>query len=74
MTTRAKFRCTSVNDFGGGSKAVRLDVAYDPNGNGENANFTKATPSGMCEMRIDNPEAALQFVPGQYYYADFTLA
>lgn len=74
MTTRAKFRCSSVNDFGNGSKEVNLSVVYDPKGNGENASFTKATPSGDMKMRIDNPEAAVQFVPGKSYYVDFSEA
>lgn len=74
MSTRAKFRCNSVVDFGGGSKEVSLSVVYDPKGNGENANFTKATPSGEMKMRIDNPEAATQFVPGTMYYVDISAA
>jgi len=73
-TTRAKFRCNSVIDFGGGSKEVSLSVVYDPNGNGENANFTKATPSGEMKMRIDNPAAAVQFEPGKSYYVDISEA
>lgn len=74
MSTRAKFRCNQVNDFGGGSKEVLLSVVYDPTGNGENANFTKATPSGEMKMRIDNPAAAVQFEPGAYYYVDISKA
>lgn len=74
MTTRAKFRCSSINDFGGGSKEVSLSVVYDPHGNGENANFTKATPSGEMKMRIDNPAASVQFEAGAYYYVDITPA
>lgn len=74
MTTRAKFRCNSVNDFGGGSKEVALSVVYAPNANGENAGFTKASPSGEMKMRIDNPAAATQFEPGKYYYVDISLA
>lgn len=74
MSTRAKFRCNSVNDFGGGSKEVSLSVVYDPKGNGENANFTKATPSGDMKMRIDNPVAAVQFEPGKSYYVDISEA
>lgn len=72
--TRAKFRCNSVNDFGGGSKEVSLSVVYDPRGEGEDATFTKATPSGEMKMRIDNPAAAVQFAPGKTYYVDFSEA
>lgn len=74
MTTRAKFRCNSVNDFGGGSKEVSLSVVYDPSGNGENAGFTKATPSDEMKMRIDNPAAAVQFAAGKMYYVDISEA
>lgn len=73
MTTRAKFRCSSVERFELGAN-VKLSVVYDPNGNGENANFTKATPCGDITMRVDNPAAAVQFEPGKVYYVDFTEA
>lgn len=72
MTTRAKFQCNSVTDYVYG-KEVALIVVYAPNGvNPEDRNFTKATPSGEIKMRIDNPEAAIQFKPGKTYYVDFT--
>lgn len=77
MRTRAKFRCQFVIDHGFGSKEVSLTVVTgkgDEQLNPENANFTKFTPSGDIKMRIDNPAASVQFVPGKYYYADFTMA
>lgn len=74
MSTRAKFRCNAIEDYGSGSKKVKMSVVYDPSGNGENANFNKATPNGTCEMQIDNPSASCQFEPGKYYYADFIPA
>jgi len=74
MTTRAKFRCDKVVDFGGGQREISLSVVYDPKGNEEDRNFTKATPSGTVVMRIDNPAASVQFVPAQFYYADFSDA
>ncbi|MFZ3005839.1 MAG: hypothetical protein WA047_06660 [Phenylobacterium sp.] len=76
MSTRAKFRCHAVTDFGPNmGKEVTLGVVYAPNGvNPEDRNFTKATPSGEIKMRIDNPEAAVQFVPGQAYYVEFSPA
>jgi hypothetical protein len=74
MSTRAKFRCDSVTDFGGGSREVKLSVVYDPTGNGENAGFTKATPVGNMTMRIDNPAAAVQFEPSKMYYVDISPA
>lgn len=71
MGTRAKFVCSSVEDFGM-SKQVKLTVVYAPDANGEDANFTKATPWGEVKMAIDNPAASCQFIPGKSYYADFT--
>lgn len=73
MATRCKFTCNSVEDYGQ-SKKVNLRVIYAPDANGENANFTKATPSGECWLTIDNPAASVQFEPGKSYYADFTPA
>lgn len=43
--------------------------------NGENAAFTKATPSGECWMNIDPDAPASQwFKPGKKYYVTFTGA
>lgn len=70
MATRAKFTCRAVEDYGH-SKKVILAVVYAPDANGEDANFTKATPSGECWLTIDNPAASVQFAPGKSYYADF---
>lgn len=71
MGTRAKFYCQSVEAFAGDRKKVVLSAIYDPHGNAENANFTKATPEGQINMTIDNPAASVQFKPGKYYTVDF---
>ena len=71
MATRCKFMCNSVEDFGQ-TKRVKLSVVYAPDANGEDANFTKATPWGEATLSIDNPKASCQFEPGKYYYADFS--
>lgn len=68
--TRAKFQCLSVTDHGH-NKSVKLGVVYSRKEGTENRDFTKATPSGTIEMSIDNPAAALQFIPQKYYYVDF---
>lgn len=75
MATRAKFMCSSVEDYGM-SKKVNLSVIYEGSlgDNEENKRFTKATPSGQLWMTIDNPAAAIQFMPGKAYYCDFTEA
>jgi len=73
MATRAKMTCLSVEDLGW-SKKVKLQVVYDPSANGEDKNFTKATPSGEVWMTIDNPAASVQFVPRKKYYVTFEEA
>lgn len=75
MSTRAKFTCTKVEDYGR-SKKVCLQVVYEGElgPNEENKRFTNATPSGECWLTIDNPLAAVQFVPGREYYAVFEEA
>lgn len=71
MTTRAKFQCLSVTDHGW-NKTIKLQVVYSRKEGEENYDFTKATPNGTIEMQIDNPHAAVQFVPQRLYYVDFT--
>lgn len=73
MRTRAKFQCLSVTDHGW-NKTVKLGVVYSRKQDEENYDFTKATPSGTIEMVIDNPLAAVQFKPQEYYYVDFSPA
>lgn len=71
MSVRAKFRVSSVTDFGF-TKQVKL-VAVGDDGIPENQRYHKATPSGTLEMTIDNPAVADQFTPGKEFYIDFTL-
>jgi hypothetical protein len=72
MSVRAKFRVSSVTDFGF-TKQMKL-VAVSDDGIPENQRYHKATPSGQIEMTIDNPPAADQFTPGKEFYVDFTPA
>ncbi len=37
----------------------------------EDQRFQTATPTGSCEMVIDNPAALEFFKPGEEYYMDF---
>lgn len=73
MSVRAKFTCTRVASDVAGAE-ITLSVVYDTDLAKEDGRFTKATPWGELKMRVDNPEAAIQFVPGQHYYVDFSLA
>lgn len=71
MSVIAKFRVTSIEDFGGTSKRVKLGAIYDPTGIPENQRFTKATPWGEIIMSVDNPGASEQLVIGREFYVTF---
>jgi hypothetical protein len=71
-TVRAKFRCTSVQDFGWNKTANFSAVAANQ---GENADFAKATPSGQLSINIDGDVPASQFFePKKEYYLTFEAA
>jgi hypothetical protein len=87
MTTRAKFRCNSVNHVestkpGPDGKWVPCEAATitmspvyangDPKH--ENSKFWNATPSGQFTMNVVNLEAAELFQPGKEYYIDISPA
>ncbi len=75
MSTRAKFKCDKVEDYGQ-SKKVTLSAVYEGElgPSEENKRFTKATPWGEIGLTIDNPAASCQFRPGRTYYVDFHQA
>lgn len=73
MSVRAKFVVNSIEMYANGYGKVKLMAVYDTT-TPENERFTKATPSGLLEMSIDNPPALEQFKPGQAFYVDFTAA
>jgi hypothetical protein len=73
MNVRAKFRCTSVTSYEGGSSHRRYTFcAVGADHVPENQRFHKATPSGTLEIYVDNP--AVSFEPGKSYYLDFSPA
>jgi hypothetical protein len=77
MSIRAKFTVTQTVETRYGVqpeatyKMVILEPRYDRS-IPEDVRFLVATPSGRMEMRIDNPAALAQFIPGQAFYVDFT--
>lgn len=72
MTTRAKFKVTSITEHAGwGGKTVTLSPQYDTTIE-EDRRYAKATPSGEIKLTIDNPPALEQFKNGQFMYVDFT--
>jgi hypothetical protein len=72
MAIRAKMQLESViPQIYGGCKAI-YRCTYDPDKSPEDVSFAKATPAGVIEMQVDNPEAIAQMVIGQQYYVDFS--
>lgn len=83
MNTRAKFQCTSVKKY----KSARWDetgqkmiadgflYAYEfqvvSSGSEENKKFYASTPTGSMAMSAVRDDL---FVPGEYYYLDFSPA
>lgn len=73
MTIRAKMRLNAVvAQQWGGVKAI-FNCEYDQ-ATPEDRRFQKATPTGMAEFSIDNPDVIPQLVIGKSYYFDMTQA
>jgi len=69
--TRAKMHLHAVvSNQWGGVKAF-FHTEYDP-GTPEDMLFQKATPTGLAEFCIDNPDAISRLVIGKSYYFDIT--
>ena len=72
MAIKAKFRCNSVTD-NGYNKQAKLYAVYGTEG--ENADYSKATPSGQLEISIDKETKAAEFFqPQKDYYLTFEEA
>ena len=54
--------------------AVCKSDGYPADGSDENNSFAKWTPSATLKMSITNPDLVGQFIAGQTFYVDFTLA
>lgn len=71
-SVRAKFKCSSVENFEG-SKTAKLNAVYGTSE--ENNDFTKFTPNGNLSISITNEAPADGFFePGKSYYLDFNEA
>lgn len=76
MTIRAKIQLTHITQSSWGNKDDRIlkfAAIYDET-IPEEQRFQKATPSAEFTMTVNNPVALEQFVLGEKYYVDFTLA
>lgn len=69
MTTRCKFRCDHVTDFGE-QKDVKFSAVTT--GSEENKSFWKYTPGGSLTFSCINKN--VKFQPGKEYYLDITEA
>jgi hypothetical protein len=47
---------------------------YGPQGENEDNDFARYTPSGQLTMTVTNPNLINQFKEGDKYYIDFTKA
>lgn len=77
MAVVAKMQCNSIDSSRWApdqtTHKVRLGAVYGKEG--ENKDFSDATPSGECWMHINTGRPALAFFqPGKRYYVTFTEA
>lgn len=70
MNVRAKFECVQVSKYPG-LETVKF-TAVTSEGAGENASWSKYTPSGELEMGITNEHVHGAFIPGKCYYLDLS--
>lgn len=72
MAVKAKFQCNSIVDLGY-AMSVNFNAVYGTEG--ENADYSKATPCGNLNLNIDKEtKAAQEFERGKFYYLTFEEA
>lgn len=74
MSVRAKFNCTEkkADEHDDSIVYVRFEAVVDEDG--DNAQWSKWTPSGSVAMAITNPAAHNEFEVGKSYFLDFSPA
>lgn len=72
MIARCKFVVDSVTHHAYGGRTIKLQTQYDQTIPEDRA-FTKATPTGSIEIRVDNPAVFDVFAPGNTVYVDVTV-
>lgn len=73
-TTRAKFRCLSVEKFSNaqdGQRNFRFQAVYDDSVP-EDQRYARYTPSGEVRITVTNPDVSFEL--GASYYLDFSPA
>ena len=72
MLVKAKFICNCVTNYQY-NQQVEMSAVYGTEG--ENKDFSKATPSGKLNICIDKETPAFDsFIPGKSYYLTFEEA
>lgn len=74
---RAKMQCQSIEttEFNPQYRQIKVNLGAVCGREGENKDFTDATPSGFCWMVIKETYPASRFFkPGKKYYVTFTEA
>lgn len=69
---RCKFSCHTKEVYPDGAGSVKMYPVYS--GSEENKKFFAATPGGVIDLQVLNPEALKQLEEGKEYYIDITLA
>ena len=75
---RAKFQVTGVTKSGDTMVELKMmavtDKDFNPDGESDDNDFARWTPSGEVTMVITNPNLLNTFKAGQKFYLDFTEA
>lgn len=74
---RAKFTVQCIQKYEGGENLNFSAVCPDKfgeNGENEDNDFARWTPSGNLSMSVTNPDLLGKFNEGEKYYLDFTKA
>lgn len=73
MRVRAKFKLIEIRShyWNSNSRTFVFQPQYDDSIE-EDRRFCDATPSGSCEMLVNNPAVIEAFKLGQDYYLDFS--
>lgn len=73
MNVRAKFKLIEIRShyWNSNARTFVFQPQYDTT-IAEDRRFYDATPSGHCEMLVNNPAVIEEFKIGQDYYLDFS--
>ena len=70
VSTRCKFRVTSVKLLGENIEEIELQTQYDEKLSEEDTAFSNSTPNGSMKFTVTNPYVCGKIKPGESYYVD----